>query len=79
MSLGYYIPLLPIKVALSEVYLRKTRITLKLIDKIINSQKRVLIFYGNLVQLIVIYTHPKEPSLFLTNKIGAPQSDILDQ
>ena len=46
--------------AWSEVFLRETCGTLKLIEKIINSRKRILIILdGNLVQLAIIYTHSK--------------------
>ncbi|KAK4729331.1 hypothetical protein R3W88_022319 [Solanum pinnatisectum] len=54
-------------IARSEIYLRKTSGTLKLIEEIINSQKRILILDSNLVQLTVIYTHPKR-TIFLPHK-----------
>ncbi|KAK4707103.1 hypothetical protein R3W88_033352 [Solanum pinnatisectum] len=48
----------------SEVYHREASGTLKLIEKIINSRKRIFVLYGDLVQLAVIDTHSKR-TIFL--------------
>ncbi|KAK4731717.1 hypothetical protein R3W88_024705 [Solanum pinnatisectum] len=53
-------------IARSKVYLTKASGTLKLIEKIINSQKRILILYSDLVQLAVVNTHPKG-TIFLSH------------
>ena len=47
--------------------LGKARSTLKLIEEIIYHWKRIFILYGNLIQLTVVYTHPKRP-IILPNK-----------
>ncbi|KAK4724128.1 hypothetical protein R3W88_026907 [Solanum pinnatisectum] len=44
-------------IARFEIYLRKLSGTLKLTKKIINSRKRILILYSDLVQLAVIDAH----------------------
>ncbi|KAK4737524.1 hypothetical protein R3W88_001221 [Solanum pinnatisectum] len=56
-----------LKIARSEVYLRKASGTLKLIKYIINPLKRILIIYNDHVPLAVINTHPKR-TIFLSHK-----------
>ena len=46
-------------VAKFDIYLRKTNGTLELLEKIIDSQKRIFVLNGNLVQLAIIYTNYK--------------------
>ena len=50
-----------------------------MVRKITYSWTRIFILDGPLIQLAVVYTHPEEPSFFLTNKTGASQGEKLGQ
>ena len=50
-----------------------------LVKNIIYPWKIILILDGNIIQLMVVYTHLKKSSFFLTNMTGAPQGDKLGQ
>lgn len=52
----------------TEINLREMPSTLKLVEKIINLSERILIFHCNLIQLTIVYTHPKRPIIFLHEK-----------
>lgn len=64
-------------IARVEVYSQKVRCNLKLIEKIINIQRRVLILDDKFVQLMVIHHTLREPSFFLTNNPGVPHGETL--
>ena len=49
----------------SQVNLGEDTRTMLLIEQVINARKRILVLYGYLVQLPVVYAHPKTPILLL--------------
>ena len=57
--------------------LSKVASTLELIREIINPRERILVLYGDLIELTIINAHSKVTSFFFTNKTEAPHGEIL--
>jgi hypothetical protein len=63
--------------SIPQYVLEKIVAPLNLVKQVINSWQGILILNGHLIKLTIFYAQPECPSLFFTNKVGAPHGDTL--